>query len=172
MSMRWFDALKGYEHAMRVDEDVCVTQLPSRAIYAALLADYAFGLITSERHRETVETFNPWLRANLAVAGLEPTIPPLPTTDIYFTNVFVSRVGFWHGLEVRRFLDAVNDSGGIYSHRESAVRFKPIFRSCSLVSPPASTHRRVCALQAGATRPSKRLLSAFTRDPLRSYTCL
>ena len=117
MSLLWFRALKDYEYAMRVDEDVCITRLPSHDFSAALSADYAFGLTTKEAHRETVETFNPWVSEHLAATGLRPTIPPLPTDDIYFTNFFVTRIGWWRQPAVRRFLDAVNASGGIYLHR-------------------------------------------------------
>eukprot|EP00966_Prymnesium_polylepis_P060716 1408741-Prymnesium_polylepis.1 len=49
--------------------------------------------------------------------GLEPAVPPLPTTRIYFTNFFVARVAWWHRPEVQGFLDAVNESGGVYRHR-------------------------------------------------------
>ena len=41
MSMVWFRALRGYDYAMRVDEDVCLSRLPSSALSAALAADYA-----------------------------------------------------------------------------------------------------------------------------------
>ena len=53
MSMLWFRALSEYEYAMRVDEDVCVTRLPRNSLFAALSADYAFGLETQESHSET-----------------------------------------------------------------------------------------------------------------------
>jgi hypothetical protein len=39
MSMLWFGALREYEYAMRVDEDVCLTRLPSSSVFAALSAD-------------------------------------------------------------------------------------------------------------------------------------
>eukprot|EP00966_Prymnesium_polylepis_P028849 668768-Prymnesium_polylepis.1 len=62
MAMLWFRVLQNYEYAMRVDDDVCITRLPAQALYAALLADYAFGLETDELHRETVDTFGPWVQ--------------------------------------------------------------------------------------------------------------
>eukprot|EP00966_Prymnesium_polylepis_P145998 3372354-Prymnesium_polylepis.1 len=40
MSMLWFRALGEYEYAIRVDEDVCLTRLPARALFADLMADY------------------------------------------------------------------------------------------------------------------------------------
>ena len=115
MSMLWFRALREYEYAMRVDEDVCIMRLPG--LGAALAAKYAFGLDTVESHLETVATFGPWVREYSATVGVRPTIPPVPTNRIYFTNFFISRVDFWSSAEVQGFLDAVNRSGGIYAHR-------------------------------------------------------
>eukprot|EP00966_Prymnesium_polylepis_P016847 388725-Prymnesium_polylepis.1 len=93
MSMLWFRALRKYEYAMRVDEDVCILRLPSRELLSTLLdADYTYGLETLESHRKTVETFNPWLAEYIKTAALEPTMPPLPTENIVFTNFFISRI--------------------------------------------------------------------------------
>eukprot|EP00966_Prymnesium_polylepis_P051674 1196317-Prymnesium_polylepis.1 len=92
MSMLWFRALGDYEYAMRVDEDVCLTRLPAQALFAALSADYAYGLETVESHRETVDTFTPWMSDYMSATGLTPTIPPLPTDKIFFTNLFVARI--------------------------------------------------------------------------------
>ena len=117
MSMIWFHALREYQYAMRVDEDVCLTRLPQELFLSALSAAYAFGLDTVESHLETVETLSPWLAGYMAVMGAEPTIPPLPTNRIYFTNFFITRVDWWHTPMVTHFLDAVNASGGIYRHR-------------------------------------------------------
>eukprot|EP00966_Prymnesium_polylepis_P274247 6335624-Prymnesium_polylepis.1 len=72
MSMIWFRALRDYKYAMRVDEDVCISRLPRRELMAALEADYAFGLETTESHQETLETFLPWLREYMDSKGLEP----------------------------------------------------------------------------------------------------
>eukprot|EP00966_Prymnesium_polylepis_P163441 3777742-Prymnesium_polylepis.1 len=83
----------------------------------ALSADYAFGLRTQEKHRETVATFNPWVAQYMANHNIQPTIPPLPTEDIYFTNFFISRISWWGQPRVQQFLRAVNASGGIYEHR-------------------------------------------------------
>jgi hypothetical protein len=115
--MLWYRALRHYSYAMRVDEDVCLTRMPPQTLVAALSADYAFGLETTESHRETIDTFNPWLDAHMVAAALVPTISPLPTQSIYFTNFFVSRVAWWDQVKVRRFLHEVNGTGGIYEHR-------------------------------------------------------
>jgi hypothetical protein len=117
MSMIWFRTLRKYEHAMRIDEDVCLTRLPSSSLLAALSSDYAFGLESVERHLETVATFNPWLRGHMADKGQQPRILPLPTTHIYFSNVFVTRVAWWNRHDVREFLADANATGGIYRHR-------------------------------------------------------
>eukprot|EP00966_Prymnesium_polylepis_P084119 1947020-Prymnesium_polylepis.1 len=72
MSMIWFRALKDYEYAMRVDEDVCITRLPSHSVFKALTSVYAFGLETDESHVETVQTFGPWMRDYIATKGQRP----------------------------------------------------------------------------------------------------
>jgi len=117
MSMLWFRALGAYEYAMRVDEDVCIERLSAAALYRALAVDYAFGLETHEAHEETLQTFGPWVRGYMAEARLQPTLPPLPTSRIFFTNFFVSRIAWWDAPAVQQFLDAANASGGIYRHR-------------------------------------------------------
>ena len=117
MSMVWFRALRKYEYAMRIDEDVCLERLPPSELAAALSSDYAFGLETVERHSETITTLTPWLRSHMASKELLPKIPPLPTERMYFSNMFISRLSWWDKPEVREFLDDVNASGGIYRHR-------------------------------------------------------
>ena len=96
---------------------MCLTQVPTRAFLDALSADYAFGLETIESHAETVKTFSPWMVDFMAIAGVQPTIPPLPTKSMYFSNFFISRIDWWQTLDVQRFLYAVNVSGGIYRFR-------------------------------------------------------
>eukprot|EP00966_Prymnesium_polylepis_P089015 2060238-Prymnesium_polylepis.1 len=115
--MLWFRALGDYEYAMRVDEDVCLTRLPAQALFAALSADYAYGLETVESHRETIDTFTPWMSDYLSATGLTPTIPPLPTDKIFFTNLFVARISWWSQPSVGGFLRVVDASGGVYRHR-------------------------------------------------------
>ena len=125
MAMLWFQELREYEYAMRVDEDVCITRLPHPVLDSALAADYAYGLETPESHFETIATFVPWVRAYLDAEGLVPTFPPLPTENMFFTNFFVSRVAWWRSPQVARFLNHVNKSGGIYVHRCSNPNSNP-----------------------------------------------
>ena len=117
MSMLWFRALQRYTHAMRVDEDVCLSHFTPQSLLSALSADYAYGLETLESHRETLDTFGPWMRELMAREGLKAAVPPLPTDQMYFTNFFVTRVAWWDRREVRSFLESVNASGGTYRHR-------------------------------------------------------
>ena len=121
MSMQWFGALSGFEFAMRVDEDVCIMQLPVQL--PALLSglDYGFGIQTTESHQETLDTFNSWLDDRLTITGIKPTIPPLPSDRIFFTNFFASRVNWWQRPDVAAFLGAVNRTGGVYFHRWGGV---------------------------------------------------
>ena len=122
MAMLWYDALREYKFAMRIDEDVCVTRLPHAELQAALAADYAYGIETWESHAETLNTFNPWLTAFISDARLQPAIPPLPTNRIFFTNLFVTRVAWWRSAPVRQLMSAINATGGIYLHRWGVPR--------------------------------------------------
>lgn len=117
MAMLWFRALDAYEYAMRVDEDVCLMHLPLDlpSMLGDAGIDYGFGLELPEGHQETLDTFNPWLRRHMGARA--PRIPPLPSTSIYFSNFFVSRVGWWMSDEVTAFLQEVNGTAGVYLHR-------------------------------------------------------
>ena len=117
MSMLWYRALRGYKYAMRVDHDVCITRLPAPSLAAALAADYAYGVEAVETHVQTLETFVPWVDQYVASAGLPPQETPPFTDRIYFSHLFVSRIDWWEQPGVQRFLEAVNQSGGIYQHR-------------------------------------------------------
>ncbi|KAL1512046.1 hypothetical protein AB1Y20_005320 [Prymnesium parvum] len=117
MSMLWFVALGSYEHALRVDEDVCLTRLSAASLAAAMAADYAHGALSREAHDETVRTFGPWLGRHMAAARLTPTLRPLPSEEAYRTHLFLSRVRWWTTDAVGAFLGAVNRSGGVYTHR-------------------------------------------------------
>jgi hypothetical protein len=120
MSMVWFSALRRYEYAMRVDEDVCVQRFASNPFEAMRQRGlvYGFGLITSERHTETLRTMPQWLVSYIAGhdLGAEQNSSRF-VEDIFFSNFFVSRIEWWFGSEVQRFLAAVADSGNIYLHR-------------------------------------------------------
>jgi hypothetical protein len=51
MSMLWFSALRQYEYALRVDEDVCVTRFPDEMLFAALSSDCAERSVRTHAHR-------------------------------------------------------------------------------------------------------------------------
>eukprot|EP00966_Prymnesium_polylepis_P327137 7383008-Prymnesium_polylepis.1 len=117
MSMQWFRVLSLYKYAMRVDEDVCVTYLPGVVGMIEAGAVYAYGVQAHESHEETVVTFLPWLREHMDADLLEPATPPLPTSEMYFTNFFLSNVAWWSQETVHGFLQSVHENGGIYAHR-------------------------------------------------------
>ena len=165
MSMIWYRAFHEYEYAMRVDEDVCLTRVPEFAFTNALTtADYAFGLDTTESHRETVETFSPFVRDYLSATGLHPRIPPLPTERMFFTNFFLARISFWRTPGVQHFLHAVNASSGTYRHRCGDA---PIQTAALRLhaSPIAVHHLRVDYVQCAALRcePSSPMLNPSDR---------
>ena len=118
MALRWFNALAKYKYAMRIDDDVCLLQLPIADPFEALAnsgAVYMYGLLKEESHEETRATLTPWLKAyarehNLAAAAVD-------ADSIYFTNFFVSRVDFWTRPNVTEYLAAVDISRSIFTHR-------------------------------------------------------
>ena len=73
------------------------------------------GLLTSERHDETLQTMPKWLASYAAQEDL--ALPAETVAQIFFTNFFVSRVEWWLRPEVQRFLRAVDESSNIYTHR-------------------------------------------------------
>jgi hypothetical protein len=123
----WHRILSRYEYAVRVDEDVCVTRLPDIVGLMDGGAAYAYGLVTREAHEETVHTFLPWLLDYMGAQqpALRAAVQPLPSSDMYFTNFFVSRVAWWSSEAVQRFLRDVNASGGTYSHRWGGKTNRP-----------------------------------------------
>jgi hypothetical protein len=140
MAFLWLRALREYAYAMRIDEDCCLMRLSAASIFAALSADYAFGLETTESHTETVETFGPFMRDYLRRHLLEPTIPPLPTDLMYFTNFFVTNVSWWDQPRVRCFLDDVKASGGVYAQSSVCVRRITAMISLAVVGSPKPLH--------------------------------
>ncbi|KAL1505011.1 hypothetical protein AB1Y20_008774 [Prymnesium parvum] len=123
MSIIWFTALARYEYAMRVDDDVCVKHFladPFGLMRQRQLV-YGYGLQTGESHVETVETMPAWLASYIAHANLSTASDALSlVSTIFFTNFFVSRVDWWlqpEACTVKRLLDAIDASGGIYRHR-------------------------------------------------------
>jgi len=120
MSIIWFTALARYEYAMRVDDDVCVQQFLADpfALMRQRQLVYGYGLQTGESHVETVETMPAWLASYVAHANLSTSGDVLSlVSNIFFTNFFVSRVDWWLQPEVKRLLDAIDASGGIFRHR-------------------------------------------------------
>eukprot|EP00966_Prymnesium_polylepis_P317380 7332662-Prymnesium_polylepis.1 len=117
MALQWFHALARYEFAMRVDDDICLLNIAASPFdwMREHRLVYGYGLETVERHEETLETMPTWLQEYVAVEGLQ--LPAEPAKRIFFTNFFVSRVDWWFGDEVQRFLLALDHSGGIFSHR-------------------------------------------------------
>ena len=117
MANEWYHVLSEYDYAMRVDEDVCLQHFehadPFKAMRERDLV-YAYGLEKPESHEETVDTMQPWLRSYAEAEGLAAA----PKVDsMFFTNFFVSKVSWWRGASVQKFLDAVMATGNIYSHR-------------------------------------------------------
>ena len=117
-AIQWIHIFKKYEYVMRVDEDVCL-----HSNYDAFkeMSDgdlvYAFALETTEKHEETLETFEPWLNDYVFKYNINEKNRAINTKRMYFTNVFVTKVSWWFQKEVLHFLSHVDSSMNIYTHR-------------------------------------------------------
>ena len=123
MALRWFDALSKYKYAMRIDDDVCLLKMPISDPFEALErsgAVYGYGLQKEEGHEETRKTFTPWLKQYAKEHGITTGEQTAARADsIIFTNFFVSRVDIWKQPNVTNFLNAINASRGVFTHRWS-----------------------------------------------------
>eukprot|EP00966_Prymnesium_polylepis_P149945 3463704-Prymnesium_polylepis.1 len=77
---------------------------------------YGYGVVTEERHEQTLDTMPSWIEEYVTIETNKST-PDRIVQDIFFTNLFVSRVNWWFGDDVQRLLHAIESSGNIYLHR-------------------------------------------------------
>ena len=125
-AMQWVHALREYEFAMRVDDDVVLRGIGDvlgamRAAPGSGGGVYGFALWTEEKHAETVTTMTPWLWQYAASRGLfggnATTQCSLTAGRMYFSNFFLTRVRWWARAAVQEMLRAVDLTGSIYRHR-------------------------------------------------------
>ena len=121
--LQLWDQVADFDVVMRVDDDVFFLARapydPFRLLWESD-ADYAWGAETGESHGPTARTFGPWVRAYCEVLGGRGDCGPLArgvVDAMFFNNVFATVVDFWRGADVRRYLAAVDATGGIYVHR-------------------------------------------------------
>lgn len=70
MMIHWFEALREYKYAMRVDGDVCVARLPADMLLRSLAADHASGTeMESPLELAESEAFGLWLQQHVATAA-------------------------------------------------------------------------------------------------------
>lgn len=115
-SWQWIRIFKNYKYVMRIDEDVIVhhvDQSPFRYIMQNPNIVYAYGMETTEKHAETLYTYDVWLSSYLA----QRKKSPVDVRYMYFTNVFLTRVDFWLRADVNEFLQDIDRTGHIYHHR-------------------------------------------------------
>lgn len=111
-ALQWMHILKGYRVVMRIDEDVLVHTMQHRDPFSYMEQQrivYGYALETREGHDETVMTMQPWINRY--------TSKNIDIKDMYFTNVFISRVDWWLRDDVQKFLQDIDDTQNIYLHR-------------------------------------------------------
>ncbi|KAJ1453891.1 nucleotide-diphospho-sugar transferase [Pelagophyceae sp. CCMP2097] len=123
-------ATLGYDVIMRVDDDVFLLNTleydPFRVVWDSGVV-YAWGATDKESHFKTEQTFQPWVRKYCeyvdwgeSAAATESRclgVADRVIEEMYFNNVFASRVAFWQQPIVKKFLLDVDESHGIYTHR-------------------------------------------------------
>eukprot|EP00966_Prymnesium_polylepis_P026633 614592-Prymnesium_polylepis.1 len=78
---------------------------------------YVYAARVPEFHFETRITFEPWLRSYVTQRAIAPRAADIDVNQIFFTNVFLSRIDWWLGADVQHFLDDVDRTGNIYHRR-------------------------------------------------------
>jgi len=117
-AMQWVQALRRYDIAMRIDEDVWVHHV-ARNPFLRMIENngtYGYALWTEEGHRETVLTMRLWMDEYIKSKQITPK-QQVDVRWMYFTNVFITKVDWWLQPHVQRFLYDVDETQYIYHHR-------------------------------------------------------
>lgn len=112
-SIQWMHIAQLYKYAMRIDEDVLVHSMPinpAEFMNANPEIVYGYALKTTEKHTETLQTYQTWISSYWT--NTEVDVKPM-----YFTNFFLTKVDFWLRKDVQKFLQDVDNTGNIYTHR-------------------------------------------------------
>eukprot|EP01036_Dinobryon_divergens_P040607 gene40607-53707_t len=121
-SLDMYDYLRGYDYYMRCDSD-CYLKTLQFDIFdyvESYRIEYGFAMRKLEAHGPTKQTLPMWTKKYIFKCGLQPTAimdEPLDTCFNFYNNWHIGSVHFFNRPDVRHFLEAVNASGHILSHR-------------------------------------------------------
>jgi len=122
-SLDMYDFLKDdYDFYMRCDTDCYIRKMAFDVFRWAEENNLGYGYATRklEAHGPTKQTLPTWTQKYITRCGLEPTAvmdKPLSTCFNFYNNFHIGRVSFFNRPDVRHYLEAVNASGHILSHR-------------------------------------------------------
>lgn len=115
-SVQWMHVMKFYEYVIRIDEDVLVYNKIRPFVFMETTegVEYAFALQTTEKHKETLKTFSVWMDIYTMRHKIARRYD---AKQMYFTNIFLTRVSFWLREDVQLFLKEIDSTNNIYKHR-------------------------------------------------------
>eukprot|EP01038_Epipyxis_sp_PR26KG_P016673 gene16673-22800_t len=122
-SLDIYDYLKDqYDYYLRCDTDCYMEPLSYDLMKWAEDNNlgYGFALRKLEAHKPTRETLPPWTIDYMKKCQLIPTAVmdhPIDTCFNFYNNFHIGKVSFFNRPDVRHYLESVNSSGHILSHR-------------------------------------------------------
>jgi hypothetical protein len=122
-SIDLYDYLKdNYDYYMRVDTDCYLGKLNYDILQWAEdnNVGYGFAMRKLEAHKPTAATLPAWSTAYMEQCSMTPSTvmdKPFSTCFNFYNNWHIGRVGFFNRPDVRHYLETVNASGHILSHR-------------------------------------------------------
>ena len=122
-SLDIYDYLRdNYDYYMRCDTDCYITELKYDILQWAEdnHIGYAFGMRKLEAHKPTILTLPTWSEEYINQCNIQPTAlmnEKFHTCFNFYNNFHLGRVSFFNRPDVRHYLESVNNSGYILSHR-------------------------------------------------------
>lgn len=123
-SLDIYDYLRdNYDYYMRCDTDCYIDTLNYDILQWSEdnRVGYGFAMRKLEAHKPTAQTLPAWSAAYMTQCGIsQPSAmmdAPLTTCFNFYNNWHIGRVSFFNRPDVRHYLETVNASGHILSHR-------------------------------------------------------
>ena len=122
-SLDIYDYLQNsFDYYMRCDTDCFVETMNYDILQWAEdnNVGYGYAMRKLEAHKPTVTTLPAWSAAYMKQCSIEPSAVmdvPFSTCFNFYNNWHIGRVSFFNRPDVRHYLEAVNASGHIMSHR-------------------------------------------------------
>jgi alpha 1,2-mannosyltransferase len=110
-----------YDYVMRLDDDSFIESDINYDIFEFMRdrnLDYGYIHTEHDYHEQTIATLPQFTRSYIQTYNVDVNCSLEEIDALYFyTNFFITRVSFWHQLEVKNFLRFIDESLGIYQYR-------------------------------------------------------